>query len=323
MGDERSPGNLQGPPAVSAGAGPTASQPPDPVPWIGSLILGLYFCTLAALTFYFLFASWPVSGAKDASGFADFSLFGSGPFSTSSDHRLFLTVMAAGALGSLIHSITSFADYAGNRSLSRSWIWWLVLRTPIGIALALLFYLVLRGGLIVPSLPNGSAATDTTRLLNPYGIAAISALAGMFSKQATDKLREIFDTLFRNSRAGKSGRSAHPNHTGGLQHRSSHAERGRFADAQRPGVGLSARLYCLNRSQAAQCTVGERHASRAHISGRRSRGEGRTGAYHTQPRSRRGRLRYVPRFGEWRVRPHAQREGFIGGAPANFATNVP
>ena len=197
MGDERSPGNLQGPPAVSAGAGPTASQPPDPVPWIGSLILGLYFCTLAALTFYFLFASWPVSGAKDASGFADFSLFGSGPFSTSSDHRLFLTVMAAGALGSLIHSITSFADYAGNRSLSRSWIWWLVLRTPIGIALALLFYLVLRGGLIVPSLPNGSAATDTTRLLNPYGIAAISALAGMFSKQATDKLREIFDTLFR------------------------------------------------------------------------------------------------------------------------------
>jgi hypothetical protein len=68
---------------------------------------------------------------------------------------------------------------------------------PIGVALALLFYLVLRGGLIVPSLPNGSAATDTTRLLNPYGIAAISAMAGMFSKQATDKLREIFDTLFR------------------------------------------------------------------------------------------------------------------------------
>jgi hypothetical protein len=33
--------------------------------------------------------------------------------------------------------------------------------------------------------------------MNAYGIAAISALAGMFSKQATDKLREIFDTLFR------------------------------------------------------------------------------------------------------------------------------
>jgi hypothetical protein len=60
-----------------------------------------------------------------------------------------------------------------------------------------LFYFVLRGGLIVPSLPSSAGQTNTTNLLNPYGIAAISALAGMFSKQATDKLREIFDTLFR------------------------------------------------------------------------------------------------------------------------------
>jgi hypothetical protein len=72
----------------------------------------------------------------------------------------------------------------------------------VGIALALLFYLVLRGGLIVPSLPSGEAGTgtpsiDATHLLNPYGIAAVSALAGMFSKQAIDKLREVFDTLFR------------------------------------------------------------------------------------------------------------------------------
>jgi hypothetical protein len=71
------------------------------------------------------------------------------------------------------------------------------MRTPIGIALALLFYLVLRGGLIVPSLPSATPTTDTTHLLNPYGIGAISEMAGMFSKQATDKLREIFDTLFR------------------------------------------------------------------------------------------------------------------------------
>jgi hypothetical protein len=106
-------------------------------------------------------------------------------------------VIAAGALGSLIHSITSFADYVGNRRLSKSWIWWLVLRMPVGVALALLFYLVLRGGLIVPSLPGGSGAANSTQLLNPYGVAGISALTGMFSKQATDKLREIFDTVFR------------------------------------------------------------------------------------------------------------------------------
>jgi hypothetical protein len=36
--------------------------------------------------------------------------------------------------------------------------------------------------------------------VNPYGVAALSGLAGLFSKQATDKLREVFETLFRVAR---------------------------------------------------------------------------------------------------------------------------
>ena len=54
--------------------------------------------------------------------------------------------VAAGALGSLVHCLTSFADFVGNRNLRQSWVWFLILRTPIGFALALLFYPVLRGG---------------------------------------------------------------------------------------------------------------------------------------------------------------------------------
>jgi hypothetical protein len=169
----------------------------DPPSRLVRNILGIYFCVVAALTFYLLVATWPVLAPGDGAGFVDFSLFGWGGLSAPSDLRLFFTVIAAGALGSLIHTLTSFADFAGNRTLSRNWIWWFILRTPIGIALALLFYFVLRGGLMVPSLPGRAA--DATQLVNPYGIAGISALAGMFSKQATDKLREIFDTLFRTS----------------------------------------------------------------------------------------------------------------------------
>ena len=56
-------------------------------------------------------------------------------------------------------------------------------------ALAVLVYFVLRGGLIMPSTGAGS--------LSPYGVAAFSGLAGMFSKQATDKLREVFENLFK------------------------------------------------------------------------------------------------------------------------------
>ena len=58
-------------------------------------------------------------------------------------------------------------------------------------ALALVFYFVIRGGFLTTS---GGA-----RDINPYGIAALAGLVGMFSKQATDKLGEVFGTLFRSA----------------------------------------------------------------------------------------------------------------------------
>ena len=33
--------------------------------------------------------------------------------------------------------------------------------------------------------------------MNAYGIAAVAGFVGLFSRQATDKLRELFDTLFK------------------------------------------------------------------------------------------------------------------------------
>lgn len=164
---------------------------PDLLQRPGIIALGTYFFALSALLFYFLVSTWPVVDAEKkltASTFFNLKL------PTETDTRLFLTVIAAGAVGSLIHTLTSFGDYVGNRRLSANWVWWFILRMPIGIALALLFYLVLRGGLIMPSSNGGSQ--DATNI-NVYGIAAISAMAGMFSKQATDKLREVFETLFR------------------------------------------------------------------------------------------------------------------------------
>ena len=98
-------------------------------------------------------------------------------------------MLCTGALGSYVHAATSFASYVGNRRLMLSWAWWYVLRPFIGMALALIFYFVVRGGL----LSTGAAATD----VSVFGVAAVAGLVGMFSKQATDKLRELFDNLFR------------------------------------------------------------------------------------------------------------------------------
>jgi len=103
--------------------------------------------------------------------------------------RLLLLVLLAGALGSYIHAATSFVDYVGNRKLSGNWVWWYLLRPFVGMTLALLFYFVVRGGFI--------SVTAGGEDMNPFGIAALAGLVGMFSKQATDKLNEVFKTLFR------------------------------------------------------------------------------------------------------------------------------
>jgi hypothetical protein len=59
--------------------------------------------------------------------------------------------------------------------------------------LGLLFYFVVRAGLL--SADAGS--------VSPYGIVAFGALAGWFSKQATNKLAEVFETLFRTEKAAE------------------------------------------------------------------------------------------------------------------------
>jgi hypothetical protein len=100
-------------------------------------------------------------------------------------------VLSVGALGSFVHATTSLADFVGNREAIASWSLWFIVRPFVGSALALILYLILRGGLL------STAATDSAQGLNVYGLSAVAGLAGMFSRQATDKLGEVFDTLFR------------------------------------------------------------------------------------------------------------------------------
>jgi len=148
--------------------------------WFGGPVVGAVFLGLAGLLTYLLAAFWPAAGSSDV------FLFGR-RFSAAFEIRLLCTVAVAGAMGSYVQAATSFANYIGNRAFSRSWTWWYILRTPIGISMALLVYFVVRAGL----LPEAAPAS-----LNVYGIAALSALAGLFSRQVVDKLREVFEDLF-------------------------------------------------------------------------------------------------------------------------------
>jgi hypothetical protein len=109
---------------------------------------------------------------------------------------LLCLVLLAGALGSFLHMAQSFSDFTGNRTLKSSWVWWYCFLPFVGSGLALILYASLRGGLITAA----TTPTVKTADLNPYGLVAAAALAGMFSKAATKKLGEVFDTVFQSSK---------------------------------------------------------------------------------------------------------------------------
>jgi hypothetical protein len=112
---------------------------------------------------------------------------------------LLLLVLLAGCLGSFLHTAQSFSAFVGNRTIKKSWAWWYVVNPFIGAALAFVFYAALRGGVITAATATNVKSTD----LNAFGLVAIGCVVGMFSKAATQKLGEVFDTLFQSNKAAE------------------------------------------------------------------------------------------------------------------------
>jgi hypothetical protein len=154
----------------------------QPMELPGILALSGYFATLAVSGAHLLLACWPDGSPQIA------LLGGWMRWEASGDLRLALVAQTAGLLGAFVHAATSFATYVGNRQLIRSWALWYVLRPFIGMTLALVVYFVLRGGFMSPQAETSS--------ISPYGVAALAALAGMFSKQTADKLKDVFENAF-------------------------------------------------------------------------------------------------------------------------------
>ncbi|MFD0687676.1 IPT/TIG domain-containing protein [Actinomadura fibrosa] len=113
----------------------------------------------------------------------------------SRESGLFVVVLAAGALGAVVHALRSLYWYVGNRALRRSWLMMYLFLPFVGALLALIVYLVLRGGLTSPA----GGASD----VNPYGITAIAALVGLFSRETAEKLRTVFATLLAPAQPGR------------------------------------------------------------------------------------------------------------------------
>ena len=99
-----------------------------------------------------------------------------------------MLVLLAGALGSFVHTTRSFVDSGATDGC-----------VPAG-----------GGGTSSATHRRGPghrsvfcrarqrfASTSGATTVNPWGIVAVAALVGLFSKQATNKLDELFSTMFQ------------------------------------------------------------------------------------------------------------------------------
>jgi hypothetical protein len=163
-------------------------------PW-QTRMLGIGLIVLSLLLGYLFVLMWNSNLAGNASDTPPVCVFRSALcFYATLDSRLLIIVMLAGALGSFIHAATSFGDFVGNKRLTTNWLWWYILKPFIGTVLAVIFYLVVRGGFL--------AGDTQAENINLYGVTALACMVGMFSKQATDKLSEVFDTMFKTTPGG-------------------------------------------------------------------------------------------------------------------------
>jgi hypothetical protein len=105
--------------------------------------------------------------------------------------NLMVTMFAAGS-GAMVTTILAYLEHASTKKdFDRAFVPWYVARPAIGMLLGIVVYFLVKGGLLVTVGEVNSAR------LNVFGLAGIAALCGLFSKQAVEKLREVFDTLFR------------------------------------------------------------------------------------------------------------------------------
>lgn len=166
----------------------TPLHPEPPPTWklrLVETILAILLILQTAFMSFLVYAFWPLQNA--AGDFTRQGILTEGEKPVT-EQDLLLLVMACGGLGATLHALYSFCDYVGNRRFQLSWFVWYVGRMPIGMAVATVLYLALRGGF--------TGFSGGLKDLNLYGIAGIAALTGMFSRHAVTKLSEIATTIF-------------------------------------------------------------------------------------------------------------------------------
>jgi hypothetical protein len=103
----------------------------------------------------------------------------------SGDGFLFLVVLFAGMIGATIRSLSYLAWYVRKGKFSIGAVWYYLFQPFFGATLAVIFYVVLRGGF-------GSGTIGKNNL---YSFAAVAFLSGLFTQNVLAKLKLIAESI--------------------------------------------------------------------------------------------------------------------------------
>jgi predicted amino acid-binding ACT domain protein len=157
-------------------------------------IFALNVCLLVVLL-YVLAGIWPAAAAN-ASGNQTLTQWPMNEtvsvfmrsYTLSGEVTVLLIVMLMGALGSLVYSTHTLVTKVANKKFESQWTLWYLGHPLLGSSLAVIFYVLVRGGLVNLSVSTGG--------LNLYGVATVAGIVGFCSLEGTKKLKDMFDTLF-------------------------------------------------------------------------------------------------------------------------------
>jgi hypothetical protein len=156
---------------------------------VAAIFASVYSLVILSFGAYNLVSIWPGNSTELASN-TTVTLRGTPvSFSVGPETLLMLVMIIVGAVGACIFSLWAIAHHLGaKKDFDESWLAWYLLRPFIGAGLALIFYFLLRGGIL-------TIGADLQNL-NLVVVAGLSGLVGMFSEQALHKLHDLADTTF-------------------------------------------------------------------------------------------------------------------------------
>lgn len=161
---------------------------------VGSTLLAVYLLSFTLFLSYTLLCFWVTIPTETSNNTVSVKYLGVEFTELGYETLLLIIVALCGAMGSMVHALRSVSWYIGNRELRRSWMLKYILQPFIGGSLALVFYFVIRAGLL--------PTQDAVQSANLLGFAGIASLVGMFADQAVLKLKSIAETIFTRPKPG-------------------------------------------------------------------------------------------------------------------------